>query len=76
MIFKHILDKLKEMGFEVMEMVKVIIWDPSSILILIKLKDKEFGSRFQFTFCERVAEMCKMKQTKILYQGRVWHHLI
>ena len=38
------------------------------ILVIIKGKDKEFGSGFQFTSCERVAEMCKIKRTKILYQ--------
>ena len=56
------------MGFEVMEMVKVNVWVPSSILILFKRKGKEFSSGFQFTSCERVAETCKMKRTKILCQ--------
>ena len=31
-------------------------------------KDKECGSGFQFTSCEQVAETCKMKRTKTLYQ--------
>ena len=60
---------------KVMEMVKIIkekkeknIWDPSSILILIIKKDKENGSKFQFTSCERVTETCKIKRTKIFCQ--------